>query len=71
MAKDSLYYLSKEQKIFTHINDVSQHVKVDITKVFIKEQLSKAIEVRRLHYALPHLSDSTLIKSLKYGLINI
>ena len=47
MAKDSLYYLSKEQvqQILTHVNNVSQHVKVDITKVFSKEQLSRANEV--------------------------
>ena len=71
MAKDYLYYLSKEQvqQILTHVNNVSQHVKVDITKDFSKEQLSRANEVRRLHYALLHPSDSTLIKSLKYGLI--
>ena len=71
MAKDFLYYLSKEQEkqILAHVNQVTQHVKVDITKVFTKEQLSRANEVRRLHYALLHPSDSTLIKSLKYGLI--
>jgi hypothetical protein len=42
MAKDSLYYLSKEQvqQILTHVNHVTQHVKVDVTKVFTKEQLS-------------------------------
>ena len=70
MAKDSLY-LRKEkvQQILKHVNNVSQHVKVDIMKVFSKEQLSRANEVRRLHYALLHLSDSTLIKSLKYSLI--
>ena len=69
MAKDSLYYLSKEQvqQILTHLNDISQHVKVDMTKAFSKEQLSRANEVRRLHSALLHPSDSTLIKSLKYG----
>jgi len=71
MTKDSLYYLSKEQvqQILTHANNIFQHVKVDITKVFSKEQLSRENEVRRLHYALLHSSDSTKIKSLKYGLI--
>ena len=46
MAKDSLYYLTKEQvqQILTHVNNVSQHVKVDITK----EQLFRANEVRRV-----------------------
>ena len=70
MAKDSLYYLSKEQvqQILLPVNNISQ-VQVDITKVFSKEQLSRANEVRRLHYALLHPSYSTLIKSLKYGLI--
>jgi len=57
------------QKILTHVNHVTQLVKLDITKVFTKEQLSRANEVRHLHYALLHPSDSTLIKSLKYGLI--
>ena len=43
MSNDySLYYLSEEQvqQILTHVNNISQHVKVDIKKVFIKEQLS-------------------------------
>ena len=70
-AKDSLYYFCKEQviQILVHVNNFPQHVKIDITIVFTKEQLSRANEVRRLHYALLHPSDSTLIKSLKYGLI--
>ena len=57
MAKDSFYYLSKEQiqQILTHVNNVSQRVKVDITKVFCKEQISRANEVRRWHDALLHL----------------
>ena len=64
MAKDSLYDFSKEQvqHILTHVNHVSQHVKVDITKVFAKEQLYRANEVRRLHFAFLHPCDSTLIK---------
>ena len=35
-AKDSLCYLSKEQvqQILTYVNNFSQHVKGDITKVF-------------------------------------
>ena len=38
MAKDSLYDFSKEQvqHILTHVNNVSQHVKVDVTKVFTR-----------------------------------
>ena len=56
MAKDSLYNLRKEQvqQILTHVNYVSQHVKVDITKVFSNERLSRAHEERRLHYAWLH-----------------
>jgi len=36
MAKHSFHYLRKEQvqQILTHVNNISQHVKVDITKVF-------------------------------------
>ena len=54
MENDSLYYLSKEpiQQILIHVNNISQHVKVDITKLFSKEQFSRANEVRRLHYTL-------------------
>jgi len=71
MANDSLYYLSKDQvrQILAHVNNIDNNVKIDVTKVFSKEQLVRANEVRRLHYALLHPSDSTLIKSLKYGLI--
>ena len=71
MAKDSLYYLSKEQiqQISTHVNSISHHVEVDITKVFSEEQFSRANEARLLYHALLHPSDSTLIKSLKYGLM--
>ena len=71
MANDSLYYLSKDQvrQILAHVNNIDNNVKIDVTKVFSKEQLVRANEVRRLHYALLHPSDSTLIKSLKYGLL--
>jgi hypothetical protein len=71
MANDRLYYLSKDQikQILTHVNNVTNLVKVDKGTVFTKEQLTRANEVRSLHYSLLHPSDSTLIKSLKYGLI--
>ena len=43
VAKNSFDNLSKEQvqQILTHIN-ISQHVKVNITKTFTKVQLSKS-----------------------------
>ena len=54
MANDSLYNLSKDQirKNLAHVNNIDNHVKIDVTKVFSEEQLVQANEVRRLHYAL-------------------
>ena len=42
IAKDFLHYLSEEQvrQISTYVNNISQYVKLDITKVLTKEQLS-------------------------------
>ena len=53
MANDSLYYLSKDQvrNFLAHVNNIDNHVKIDVTNVFSKEQLVRANEVRRLHYA--------------------
>ena len=39
------------------------------SKAYSKEQLTRANEVRRLHYALLHPTDAVLIKVLKYGLL--
>ena len=71
MASDLLYYLNKDQVklILTHVNTVTQRVTACTTTAFSKEQLSRAHEVRKLHYALLHPSDSVLISALKYGLI--
>ena len=71
MASDLLYYINKDQVklLLTHVNNVTQHVTACTTTAFSKEQLSRAHEVRKLHYALLHPSDSVLIKALKYGLI--
>ena len=71
MTSDSLYYISKEQVklILTHVNSVSNNVKADVSKAYSKEQLTRAHEVRRLHYALLHPADAVLIKALKYGLL--
>ena len=70
-VSDLLYYLNKDQVklILTHVNTVTQRVTACTTTAFSKEQLSRAHEVRKLHYALLHPSDSVLISALKYGLI--
>ena len=71
MASDLLYYINKDQVklLLAHVNNVTQHVTACATTAFSKEQLSLTHEVRKLHYALLHLSNSVLIKALKYGLI--
>ena len=50
MANDSIYSLSKDQvqKSLARVNNIDNHVKIDVTKVFSKEQLVRANEVRRL-----------------------
>jgi len=60
MANDSLYYLSKDQvrQILAHVNNIDNYVKIDVTKVFSKEKLVRANEVRRSH-AFLHPSNST------------
>jgi len=64
-----LLFLNKIQVklILTQVNTVTQHVTACTTTEFSEEQLSH--EVRKLHYALLHLSDSVLISALKYVLI--
>ena len=71
MTSDSLYYIGKEQvkTIFTCVNSVTNNVKADVSEANSKEQLTRANEVRRLHYALLHAADAALIKSVKYGLL--
>jgi hypothetical protein len=63
MTSDSLYYISKEQVklILTHVNNVTTNVKANVSKAYSKEQLTRAHEVRRLHYALLHPADAVLI----------
>jgi hypothetical protein len=66
MTSDSLYSICKEQvkSILTHVNTVTNNVKADVSKAYSKEQITRAHEVRRLHYALLHP-----IKALKYDLL--
>ena len=44
MPNDSLYYLSKDQvrKVLALVNNIDNNVKIDVTKVFSKEQLVRA-----------------------------
>ena len=71
MASDSLYYLSKShvKLLLTHVNRLTYEPRANVSTAFTREQLSRADEVRRLHYALLHPSDNVLIKALKYGLL--
>ena len=71
MASDSLYYITKDQvkQLLTHVNIVTLNNRVNLTTSFTKEQLARADEVRRIHYALLHPSDNVLIKALKYGML--
>jgi len=71
MASDSLYYISKNhvKKLLTHVNMITQNIRANVSTAFTKEQLTRANEVRRLHYAFLHPSDNVLIKALKYGLL--
>ena len=67
MTSDSLNYISKEQVklLLTHVNSVTIHVKADVSKAYSKEKLTRANEVRRLHYALLHPADTVLNKDFK------
>jgi hypothetical protein len=71
MAADSLYYISKDhvKQLLTHVNMTTQNIRANVSTAFTKEQLTRANEVRRLHYAFLHPSDNVLIKALKYGLL--
>jgi hypothetical protein len=72
MTSDQLYFLTKDQvkQLLTHVNNVTNSTKsVNLCTAYSKEQIARAQEVRRLHYALLHPSDSVLIKALKYGLL--
>ena len=71
MASDSLYYITKDQvkQLLPHVNIVTLNNRVNLTTSFTKEQLARADEVRRIHYALLHPSDNVLIKALKYGML--
>jgi len=70
MASDLLYHGNNDhvKLLLTQDNNVNQHVTA-CTTAFSNEQLSRAHEAKKLHYAL-HPSDSVLIKTLKYGLID-
>ena len=71
MASDSLYYITKDQvkQLLTHVNIVTLNNRVNLTTSFTKEQLARADEVRRIHYALLPPSDNVLIESLKYSML--
>ena len=52
------YYITKDQvkQSLTHVNIVTLNDRVNLTTSFTKEQLARAYEVRRHHYALLHPS---------------
>ena len=71
MVSDSLYYISKDhvKQLLTHVNMITQNVRDNVSTAFTKDQLTRANEVRRLHYTFLHPSANVLIKALKYGLL--